>query len=298
MTTPTEQQALQKEITTVEKQLEDTKKKLTIHASPDGVIDNSFPPLFDSTSTLHTLLLLSDSALPLGSFAFSNGLESYLAHHPRTPTQSQHSLFHTFLNLSLQSLASTALPYVLAAYRHPENILELDNDFDASTPCTVARRASVSQGKALIGVWERSFRVHYTAISTVEDHRVSDTIAVLETFSSSLRTSSQGDPHLPNGHLPPLWGVVTRILALPLRDTAYLFVFSHARTVVSAAVRASVLGPYHAQSVLASQELRDRIKELVARYWDTKPEDAGQSAPVMDLWIGRHECLYSRIFNS
>lgn len=298
MTTPAEQLALQREVATVEKQLESTKQKLTTHSSSNGSIDDSFPPLFDSASTLHTLLLLSDSALPLGSFAFSNGLESYLAHHPRTPTQSQHSLFHPFLNLSLRSLASTALPYVLAAYRRPEDILELDNNFDASTPCTVARRASVAQGKALLGVWERSFRAHYSTINTVEDHRVPGAITVLETFSSSLRTSPQGDPYSPNGHLPPLWGVITRILALPLSDTAYLFLFSHARTVVSAAVRASVLGPYHAQSVLASQELRDRIKELVARYWNTIPEDAGQSVPVVDLWVGRHECLYSRIFNS
>jgi len=298
MTAPAEQQALQRETTTVEKQLESTKQKLTIHSSPNGSIDDSFPPLFDSTSTLHTLLLLSDSALPLGSFAFSNGLESYLAHHPRTPTQSQHSLFHRFLNLSLQSLASTALPYVLAAYRRPEDILELDNDFDASTPCTVARRASVAQGKALMGVWERSFKTHYSTINTIEDHRVSGAITVLETFSNSLRASPQGEPYSPNGHLPPLWGIITRILALPLRDTAYLFLFSHARTVISAAVRASVLGPYHAQSILASQELRSTIKELLALYWDTMTEDAGQSVPVMDLWVGRHECLYSRIFNS
>jgi urease accessory protein len=294
MTTPVEQQALQKEITT-EDQPEATEKKPTIYSSPNGFIDDSVPPLFDSTSTLHTLLLLSDSALPLGSFAFSSGLESYLAHHPRTTVQSQHSLLHTFLNLSLQSLAGTALPYVLAAYRCPEDILALDNDFDASTPCTVARRASVAQGKALMGVWERSFRAHY---STVEDHRIPGAIAMLEAFSSSLRTPPHGDTYLPNGHLPPLWGIITRILGLPLHDIAYLFLFSHGRTVISAAVRASVLGPYHAQSVLASPDLRDKIKELVSRYWDTKPEDAGQSVPVMDLWIGRHECLYSRIFNS
>ena len=299
MTTTAEQQALQKDIAILEKQLEDAKQKLAIHHSlPNGVIHDSFPPFFDSTSTLHTLLLLSDSALPLGSFAFSSGLESYLAHHPRTQTRTQHSLFHTFLNLSLQSLASTAVPYVLAAYRHPEDILGLDNDFDASTPCTVARRASVAQGKALMGVWERSFRAHYSTNSTVEDHRIPDAIAVLEAFSSSLRTPPQGDPYPPNGHLPPLWGIITRILALPLHDTAYLFLFSHARTVVSAAVRASVLGPYQAQSVLASRELRGRIEELVGRYWDTRPEDAGQSVPVLDLWVGRHECLYSRIFNS
>jgi len=32
--------------------------------------------------------------------------------------------------------------------------------------------------------------------------------------------------------------------------------------------------------------------------WETEPEDAGQVVPVLDLWVGRHELLYSRIFNS
>jgi urease accessory protein len=74
--------------------------------------------------------------------------------------------------------------------------------------------------------------------------------------------------------------------------------FSHARTIISAAVRASVLGPYQAQSVLASQYLQERIRALVEEMWDRNVEDAGQTVPVMDLWVGRHEKLYSRIFNS
>ena len=91
---------------------------------------------------------------------------------------------------------------------------------------------------------------------------------------------------------------MTRVLDVPLRDSAYLFLFSHARTVVSAAVRASVMGPYQAQAVLAGTELQQRIRGLVEEGWDRKVEDAGQSVPVMDLWVGRHEKLYSRIFNS
>ena len=67
---------------------------------------------------------------------------------------------------------------------------------------------------------------------------------------------------------------------------------------ISAAVRASVMGPYQAQAVLASAELQDRIRGLVHEGWHTSVEDAGQSVPVMDLWVGRHEKLYSRIFNS
>jgi len=68
--------------------------------------------------------------------------------------------------------------------------------------------------------------------------------------------------------------------------------------VISAAVRASVLGPYQAQGLLASAELRNKIEALVVQYWERRTEEAGQGVPVMDLWVGRHEMLYSRIFNS
>lgn len=63
-------------------------------------------------------------------------------------------------------------------------------------------------------------------------------------------------------------------------------------------MRASVMGPYQAQSVLVEEGLQERILGLVREGWDTGTEDAGQSVPVMDLWVGRHEKLYSRIFNS
>jgi urease accessory protein len=205
--------------------------------------------------------------------------------------------FHIFLRLSLATLASTALPYVLAGYRHPEDIEVLDNDFDASTPCTVARRASIAQGRALLTVWDRSFKAQYNKPDLVADEVQSpgnrQAMDALSAFSASLRTNSDI-----NAHLAPLWGVVTNILRVPLREAAYLFMFSHARTIMSAAVRASVMGPYQAQAVLASLGLQGRIRGLVEEGWDKKVEDAGQSVPVMDLWVGRHEKLYSRIFNS
>jgi urease accessory protein len=247
------------------------------------------------------LLLLADSALPLGSFAFSSGLESYLAHHkPSSPSASQLLAFHAFLRLSLSTLASTALPYVLAGYRSPWEIETLDNDLDASTPCTVARRASVAQGRALLAVWDRSFKTQYHGVAAQGDKPSAEglgsnesALSALTTFSAALRMSD----HI-NAHFAPLWGLVTSVLSVPLRDAAYLFLFSHARTVTSAAVRASVMGPYQAQAVLASAELQDRIRGLVDEGWHTLVEDAGQSVPVMDLWVGRHEKLYSRIFNS
>jgi len=321
-----DQQALKDEIADLEAHLQNAKAKL----SPPQASLHGTPPQTSastSTSSLHTLLLLADSALPLGSFAFSSGLESYLAHHrPSSGTASassqQLSGFHTFLTLSLSSLASTALPYVVAAYRDPAKIEELDNDFDASTPCTVARRASVTQGKALLSVWERSFKGAYSSSNSTsnsnpsplppqlsngdsnttpnaheETSAISTAIAALHDFQTFLR-AAKSTLYPPQAHYPPLFGLLTRILALPLHSAAYLFLFSHARTVISAAVRASVLGPYQAQAVLAGKELQGRIEGLVEEWWGVETEEAGQVVPVMDLWVGRHEKLYSRIFNS
>jgi urease accessory protein len=50
--------------------------------------------------------------------------------------------------------------------------------------------------------------------------------------------------------------------------------------------------------VLAGTEVQRLITTAVQREWDTPVDMAGQSVPAMDLWIGRHELLYSRIFNS
>ncbi|KAF1933742.1 uncharacterized protein M421DRAFT_1115 [Didymella exigua CBS 183.55] len=287
---PASQQSLQDEIADLEGRLRDAKAQLNQQQAV------STPSTTDKDAVaLHALLLLSDSALPLGSFAFSSGLESYLAHHKLSPpSASQLPLFNAFLRLSLATLTSTALPYVLAGYRDPSDIETLDNDFDASTPCTVARRASIAQGRALLAVWDRSFKTQYKSASLADggDHRRA-AIEALTCFSSTLRTS----PHA-NAHYAPLWGLISLILAVPLHEAAYLFLFSHARTVMSAAVRASVMGPYQAQSLLASMELQDRIRGLVDEGWGRRTEDAGQSVPVMDLWVGRHEKLYSRIFNS
>lgn len=235
----------------------------------------------------------------MGSFAYSSGLESYLAHNkPRraNPVTS----FHHFLKLSIASIASTSLPYVLAGYRRPETLDTLDNDLDASTPCIVAQRASVAQGRALIGVWERAFRASF-AQPAVADTGAEAAISAIDEFSDALKSSFEDVDEYdlgPRGHFAPLWGVACRAMGLDLQQTAYTFVLNHAKAVLSAAVRASVMGPYQAQNILASQSLQDTIMGRIEREWNTEPEEAGQVVPALDLWVGRHELLYSRIFNS
>uniref|UniRef100_A0A093VJJ9 Putative urease accessory protein UreF-like n=1 Tax=Talaromyces marneffei PM1 TaxID=1077442 RepID=A0A093VJJ9_TALMA len=205
--------------------------------------------------------------------------------------------FRKFLKLSISSVSRTSLPYLLAAYRAPAELETLDNDLDASTPCTVARRASVAQGRALISVWEKSFRPSYILTGNAANQLGADpqsAVAAIEEFSEALKMSGYDNESLgPNGHFAPLWGVVCAAMGIEIGLTAYTFMLNHAKAVLSAAVRASVMGPYQAQTFLASNEIRNLINERIRHDFDTRPEDAGQVAPVLDLWLGRHELLYA-----
>ncbi|KAK5993641.1 putative urease accessory protein UreF-like [Cladobotryum mycophilum] len=192
--------------------------------------------------------------------------------------------------LSLSSFASTTLPFVLAAHRDPASLPDLDDQLDAAVVCTVGRRASVAQGRALLSIWERSFR-HTLPLRERDAH-------TLREFSALLKRESKADVPLASAHLGPLFGAICSIVGLSLHQTAYVFMLSHVKALVSAAVRANMFGPYQAQKLLASDNVQHMINAVVEREWETPIEEAGQSVPVMDLWIGRHETLYSRIFNS
>lgn len=255
----------------------------------DASITLPFGPSF------HNLLLLSDSALPLGSFAYSSGLESFLAHNKNTSSETPLAQFQQFLRLSIQTMAYTNIPYVLASFRDPLAIMELDNDIDASTPCTVARRASIAQGRALLSVWEKAFC--YATLNEMSEGLEAAT--ALTEFSADLKAAAISTEPLPvNGHLAPIWGAAALSLGLSIEETGYIFLFNHAKAVISAGVRASVMGPYQAQALLAGEPLQRLVKQTLEKAWTMRPEEAGQAVPAMDLWVGRHELLYSRIFNS
>ena len=239
---------------------------------------------FDEKSS-HFLLLLSDSALPLGSFAFSSGLESFLAHYK----SKEEGSLKSFLSRSLLSLASTSIPFVFATHRRPNNVLDLDSEQDACLLCNVSKRASTAQGRALMTLWERSLR---DAIRL--DHPAAEALQLL---SKSMRQRS-AEIHAPSGHFAPIWGAVTCALGLAEGNAAYLFLYNHVKSVLSAAVRANVVGPYHAHKFLAGEWVRREIKDAIDHFQAVETSMVGQTWPSLDLWLGRHERLYSRMFNS
>jgi urease accessory protein len=291
---------LEQEVVDLEQRLEEAKLRLATQTGTSSSYEAR--PTYTSLAQLHSLFLLSDSALPLGSFAFSSGLESFLAHQPKQTQTS--ATFSRFLSLSLSSLAGLTLPYVIAGFETPERLTELDNDFDASTTCTVARRASVKQGRALVAVWERSFRAQFRMGDASQGSHAHAAQTSLAGFAAAVKTAPESiddfGSFTPNGHLPPLFGVLCAALSMQLGEVLYVYLFNHVKTIVSAGIRASVLGPYQAQGVLASESLRTKINAIISNelIHQTPTSAAGQTVPMMDIWGGRHEIIYSRIFNS
>ncbi|EWC45075.1 hypothetical protein DRE_06214 [Drechslerella stenobrocha 248] len=276
--------AVQAEIQILEAQLAAANAKLHILAPtqqhPKLPSPSPLAPSAPSTQNLHLWLLLADSALPIGSFAFSSALESYILHHPLPPSTPPRASLTRFLRLSLLSVSTTTVPFIAAAFRSPQLAPQLDDTFDATTTCEVARRASLSQGRALCSVWEKSFARSFAA------------------------TSFHPRTYNPD-HFGVAWGYITRLTGvLPpedphsLHQVLFVFLFNHVKALLSAAVRLSLVGPYIAQQILAAEETCELVLAAVERGSGIPVESAGQSVPAMDLWQGRHEKLYTRIFNS
>lgn len=187
----------------------------------------------------YLLLLLSDSNLPTGSFVASAGLESYVKHgFPPPPVPSASESTIDFIRDSLASYARSALPFVTDAHRSVERFLlddnwekegykklrdvlhiliELDDLYQAMTLNHVARRASTSQGVALLTLFSKGFSrpPFFTEFPVVGSlYRESQVAKLIDEFKVKIRKEE-----VP-GHLPICWGILTAALGLKLGSSS------------------------------------------------------------------------------
>ena len=217
----------------------------------------------------YLLWQLVDSAFPTGGFAHSGGLEAAW----RTGAIHGDGALERYLTEQVEQAGEGALPFVGAAHDAPSEVAELDAICDASLTNHVANRASRAQGQAWVAATGAAFG-----------------IATLGELKAALRRGALA------GHLAPIFGAVTRALDLPKPEVQRLFLFQHVRGIASSAVRLNLAGPMEAQAMLA--RMAGVVEATWARCQAIAPGDAAQSAPLLDLWQGHHDRLYSRLFSS
>jgi urease accessory protein len=232
-----------------------------------------------------TVWQLVDSAFPTGGFAHSSGLE---AASQQGEVRSRADLV-SFLETSLQQLGRAALPFVTAAHHEPERLEEFDRLCDAFTTNHVANRASRSQGRALLSAVERIFPVPESGLQAASP----------PSLRAELKRSKGRAPEIaapPFAHFAPVFGAVLRRLDVSLDSMARMFFFNHLRGLLAAVVRLNLVGPMEAQMI--QHRLAARAEEILARCASFTLDDLAQTSPLLDLWQGAHDRLYSRLFQS
>jgi urease accessory protein len=207
---------------------------------------------------------LADSAFPTGGFAHSAGLEAAW----QLGEVRDRAELVAFIEAGLHQLGHAALPLVTAAYAEPERLEEFDRLCDAFTANHVANRASRLQGRALLSTAERIFMF--------------------------TREPGAGAP--PFAHLAPVFGAVMARLQVPPGPVMRLFFFHHLRGMLAAAVRLNIVGPLEAQTL--QHRLSPRAEKLLETCGALTLDDLAQTSPLLDLWQGAQDRLYSRLFQS
>ena len=173
----------------------------------------------------------------------------------------------SFLEASLQQIASSIIPLISVIHREPNRFPEMDALSDAFLSNHVANRASRQQGRALLNSSRRIFGPSIPS-STVE---------------------------APN-HLAPVFGSVTHALGVARLDATELFLFQHLRGLTASAIRLGIVGPLEAQT--SQRRLAPRAREVLAACETLTEDDIAQTAPLLEIWQGGHDRLYSRLFQS
>ncbi len=207
-----------------------------------------------------TLWQLADSAFPTGGFAHSGGLEAAW----QNGEVGNRGELREWLVASLRQVTRASLPFVNAAYNEPTRLSEVDQLCDALTSNHVANRAGRLQGRALMSAAQRVFKAEL--------------------------------PETPFAHLAPVYGAATGVLGLPHDQALRLFVFMQLRSTIAAAVRLNIVGPMEGQTI--QFELSTEAEAVVTLGMKVGLEDLAQTNPLLDLWQGTQDRLYSRLFQS
>jgi len=253
--------------------------RLHAHSANSAILSSSAPPRLCGENQL-LLWQLADSAFPTGGFAHSAGLEAAWQH----GEVRNRSELREWLVVSLNQVSHAALPFVNRAHVDPERLEELDHLCDAFTANHVANRASRLQGRAMLAAVERIF----------PEHRLR--VALPPHEHPTLKRPESRDPFPPFAHLSPVFGTVTSSLGIAHDEAIRLFVFLHLRSAIAAAVRLNIVGPMEGQAI--QFQLGEQAEAVARRGTALTLDDLAQTAPLLDLWQGAQDRLYSRLFQS
>ena len=220
------------------------------------------------------LLQLGDSALPIGGYSHSWGLEAAIARGLVRDAAGLEAWTRGFLMHLLGPLEGVV---VAAVVRVPECAFEANRLLWASLSPPTLRNASRDMGEQLLslaGTWEWA--------------------AACGLALAACHASAK--PQAAQWHHAVVFGALASAAGATSRDAVALFLHQAALGVISAGVRGVPIGHTHGQQILA--RLHDDIADLAENLYDKPLETAGSNCPAYEILCHEQSRLYTRIFRS
>jgi urease accessory protein len=218
---------------------------------------------------LLTLINLSDSALPIGGYSHSWGLETWVQTGALASAQDVNSCIKALLLMSIGPQDGTACALAHRYQRSREYTLfaKLNEQLTASRCPKETLKASTSMG-------ERLYKL-CVDIGMVDNQR----------------------DRLPEQlHHSATFGWVSAAAGIAAGDATAALIYSTCANLVSACVRLIPLGQTDGQRVLA--QLRPAIDVIASSCIDRDLDEIESFAPLNEWASIEHESLYSRLFQS
>jgi urease accessory protein len=219
------------------------------------------------------LLQITDSAFPLGSFAFSYGLESTA----KLGLLKNIADFKKYLLNVLTQISCSEMPFVNSCYKceavEDEILVEIFRRFEAFVTIPCIRKGSVTQGRSLL-----------QAVKAVyPEHNFQEISQMLQRLGLS-------------PHYAPVFGIVARTIGLTHMETLSAYAYIALRDQVSAAVRLGLLGPNEAQGIL--RDTLEHVQSNINPVMDLAYHQAFKVAAALEIAQAHHPKLYSHLFQN
>ena len=220
---------------------------------------------------------MADPTLPIGGYSHSNGLETYVQ---KGIVNSKEAAAEFLNNMLSTSILHNDAAYIRLTYeamqgkKSFEKVVELDEECSAMKSPREIREASHKLGTRLLKIF-------------IEEGNED---AFLKKFGDYVTK------HKDVGNYPVVYGVISYLLEIPLKEALTAFYFSTATGMITNAVKLVPLGQIEGQKILF--EVKKNIDGWVEKTINLEENKIGLSNVGFDLRAMQHERLYSRLYMS
>ena len=246
-------------------------------------------------SALLALLHLCDSLFPIGSLAYSDGLESAVNARLVCGADDLRCWLDVWLDEAIGRCDGPAVLIAWSAFREQDwaSLVALDEELDAMRPSSTTRMASRSMGLRLLSTWHAlhpDARLQHV-LALVRSRTLGPTLPVAFAGACACAPRLARSAH----SVPKVVPRPARDGGIEPRDAVEAFAYTRLAATISSAMRLIAIGQNEAHLLLS--RVLDRVPTVVDAMIARRAEPES-FMPALDIAQMTHQYVHSRLFRS